>query len=265
MRESDPNRPAIGLQSQSLHQAQSVVVAVPAADSVTREVFGSGSRRQTRPGEGYGRHTLTQPAAICYAVDLYVGYAFQTIQQSHRQRLFVLLYRAHGGFQSQAIAAKAAPRVLLPERRAIQVADTSQVLDSSRRARDALMILRAGLPTMRRDIACRAHFVRLKPTQVLRFAPDHTEMRAEELIGRAGQKIAVQLLHIHRAVRHVLYGIHIDERPYLMRHSRDCRHIRNSADSIGRMRNGHQPRPRAQGALHVRSEEHTSELQSRRD
>ena len=58
----------------------------------------------------------------------------------------------------------------------------------------------------------RAHLVGADPLQQLGRAVEHAHVRAEELVGRAGEEVAAQRVHVHRPVRRVLHGVDVAER-----------------------------------------------------
>ena len=55
-------------------------------------------------------------------------------------------------------------------------------------------------------------------------APQNAHVRAEELVGRAEQEVAAEILHVDQPVRRELHGVDIDQRTSLFRQRRQRFH-----------------------------------------
>ncbi len=68
-------------------------------------------------------------------------------------------------------------------------------------------------------------------------------MTSEEFVGRADQEVAVDSLHIDRAVGGVMDGVHVDPGPNCVGHRGDTPHVVDGAHRVGGVAHRHQPRP----------------------
>ena len=110
--------------------------------------------------------------------------------------------------------------------------DVREILDGSGDAGHAFMAQCAGLETIGRLAAGGADFVRVEFAQPILTTQKHPHVRPKELIRRANQKIAAEVLYINHAVWGVLHGIHINHRPYAVRTLNNRLHIVNRARQV---------------------------------
>ena len=86
---------------------------------------------------------------------------------------------------------------------------------------------------------------------MLPLSPQNPDVRAEEFISRAGQEIAVPILHVDEPVRRVMHGIEINQRPRFVGQVRDAANLIDGADDVGSTGNGDQPDARCEMAAQV--------------
>src|SRR5581483_6560561 len=80
-------------------------------------------------------------------------------------------------------------------------ADPGQIVHSAQRSGNGLEALRAGLELVRGNIIGWSHFIGHEPVEQLVFAVEDADVRPEKLVSRAGQEVAIQLLHMDGFVR----------------------------------------------------------------
>ena len=79
-------------------------------------------------------------------------------------------------------------------------------------AGDAFVVERAPLPAVGDGVGEGTDFVGTQALQVLALAEEHSHVRAEEFVGGADEKIAIERGDIDEAVRAVVDGIDVSER-----------------------------------------------------
>src|SRR5689334_14252144 len=125
----------------------------------------------------------------------------------------MLLYGAHGSLQRQAAPGQARACVLLDVSSAAALTKLLQVVDGANNTRHPFVVAGTGLPPPWKRIRRRSDLVRGQALQVLQLAIEHAYVRAEELVRGAGEKIAIEGLHVHRAMRDILHRVYEDQRP----------------------------------------------------
>ena len=121
------------------------------------------------------------------------GMVFKPADEPVHQLVLVVVNHAPGGFEPFTPAG-------LGRRTAVGDAEAGDVVDGRCGARHALVVLGAGLPFAGQLFACRAHAIGPQPLQVLALAVQEAGVGTKELVGAAGQEVAVQLLS-HRSGR----------------------------------------------------------------
>ena len=164
----------------------------------------------------------------------------QAADQALRQPALVVADRRHPGhhrFPAAAIrvyAAEAPP-------------DPRDVLDRGRRARHALVVLRPGLETPGQIVVRRPHFVHSQFFQVLALAVQQALVRPEELVGRAGQEVAIERLDVDGAVRSEMHRVHEYAGPDGVGEAHDGLHVVDRAHRVGGVAHSDELRPPVDG------------------
>ena len=83
----------------------------------------------------------------------------------------------------------------------VAVPDLGQVVDGGRDAGQSLMILGPGHPAVRRNIRNRPQLVRGQLFEQFTPAPQDTDVRPEEFVRRAGEKVAIEFPNINRKMQ----------------------------------------------------------------
>src|SRR5207244_2569065 len=138
--------------------------------------------------------------------------------------LFVDTNRIHRHGQRCARIRSVRPRVC--------GADIGQIVDRRGSTCQALMVERAGLPSIRNRVAGRPYFVRTEAVEQLRLTVERANVWSEELVGGTGEEIAVQLLHVDGTVWRVLDGIHVDESAGVVRPAYQLPHVRDGSHGV---------------------------------
>src|SRR5439155_24866816 len=86
----------------------------------------------------------------------------------------------------------------------------SEEIHCSGRACDSFMILGAGLGPFRRSIRCRDQFRKIERFEEVVPAIKNSDMRAVELVGGAGEEVAIPIAHIDQLMRSKMDGIDKD-------------------------------------------------------
>ena len=76
-------------------------------------------------------------------------------------------------------------------------------------------------------------------------APEDAEVRAEELVGRAGEEVDARRRHVDRAVRGEVDRVDVEERPRRVRRLGRARDVVHRPDGVRRPADGHELRPLA--------------------
>jgi hypothetical protein len=76
---------------------------------------------------------------------------------------------------------------------------------------------------------------------MLALAIKRAGMRPKELIGRAGQEIAVEAAHVNRAVRSKMDRINVSQRAYGVSQANNLLYVVDGPHSIGSVANRHKP------------------------
>ena len=96
--------------------------------------------------------------------------------------------------------------------RVCAAAEIGDVLDAGRDAGDALVVERAPLPAVWNGVSERTNLVGTQALQVFALAEENSDVGAEEFVGGADEKVAVERGDIDQAVRAVVHGIDVGER-----------------------------------------------------
>ena len=107
-----------------------------------------------------------------------------------------------------------------------------QVIDGRGGAGDPLVVLRAGHPAIRQRLGGRLHLVGGQRLQQGAPPPQNADVRAEELVRRAGQEVAIPRLHVDGAVRRVMHGVEVDQRPRRVRLPGEGGHVRHAPHGV---------------------------------
>jgi hypothetical protein len=122
-------------------------------------------------------------------------------------------------------------------------------VDGCRGARDPLVILRAGLETLRRFVRRRSEPRHVERLDEILLSPQDPDVRAVELVGRAAQEVAVERGDVDQVVRGVVHGV--DEHASADRAGelRGLRDVGDGAERVGRRVDGEQPGARGDRRL----------------
>src|SRR5271166_2174952 len=121
-------------------------------------------------------------------------------------------------------------------------ADIGDVLDGCGQTRETFVVLRAGFPAVRQLLCAGTQLVRTQPLQLLALAVKDPEVRTEELVTRAGEKVAIQRAHVNRTVRRVVYRIDERHRAGCMRQPHNLVHVAHGSYGISCPTDGYQTR-----------------------
>src|SRR5215469_364310 len=131
--------------------------------------------------------------------------ARENLQACHhplQQSALMFVDRAIGGFNASPpgrdFGTHSAPKV-------------GNVLNTSLDSSDALVVERAPFPAVGNRVRVGTNFVRTKFVQLFALPKENAHVRAEELVRRAGEKVAVQHRYVNQAMRAIVDGIDVRE------------------------------------------------------
>src|ERR1700678_1299985 len=116
------------------------------------------------------------------------------------------------------------------------------------------MVESSPLPAVGNVVGVGTQLVGSQTLEMLAFAVENSHVRAEELVGGAGEKIAVEGAHVDGAVGSVVDGVDVAEGSGLPRQLDDLGDVVDGAGGIGRIAGGDEAGARAnffRQVLHV--------------
>ena len=119
-------------------------------------------------------------------------------------------------------------------------AHLGNVVDGRDHSGESLVVLGAGFPTVRDFVGRGPNLVGMQFLEKLRFSVEHADMRTEKLVGRAGQEVAIDRLHVDRAVRSVVNGVNEAQSSRFVSGSRDRGNIVDGSDGVRGVADGHE-------------------------
>ncbi len=200
---------------------------------VARQLVG----RAVGAGDRDGRHTPGQAVALGDAPHLETRPGRQPFEQTLRQPGLVTPDGGQGRLQPLAPSCPGA--------------ETGQVLDGGQDARQTLVILGAGHPAIGQRFRRGLDLVGRQRFQQCTAAPKDADVGAEELVRRAGQEIAVPILHIDRPMRRIVDGIEKDLGSRAVSQPTERFHVVDRADHVGGTRHRQPADPLVQVAAQV--------------
>ena len=117
---------------------------------------------------------------------------------------------------------------------------------------DVLVGVRAGLELVGHHIGNEVLAERRQAVDRLAAAPGEAHVRREDLVAGAHQVVAVERLHVDRAVRRVVHGVQEDLSAGRVRAPRHVRDVDEGAGRVRRHRAGDEPRALGQQWLEIR-------------
>ena len=244
MGKAQAHETAAWLDAQPLADREGVEVAVPGKDVLfgqpRRQLFGC----LALLADGDGRHALRPLAALADAIDAHLRNGLEAADQAVHQLVFVVVDHRPGGLQ-QFTARSPGPRpaIARPQR--------GDIVDGRRRARQPFVVLGPRFPLAGQFVPSRAHAIGAQPFQVRVLAIEDAHMRAVELVGGTGQKVAVKRLNVDQTMRRILHGVDKRIGPDGLGPADDRRHIVDRAHGVGGIADRHQPCTRGDQRLHV--------------
>jgi hypothetical protein len=187
-------------------------------------------------GKGNGRHTMLKGRRIGDALNGNSRQGEQPFDQAAGECILVCGKAVIGSQQLLATRTRMSGRFAQP----------FDVTDRRSEARQQLRLRRAGLEAAGQFFRRAAHLVGFQPGKQFLPAPQHAEMRAKELVGRAGEEIAPERLHVRQAMRHELNGIDIDQRAGFLSQPGERRHVVDRAGHVAGEVKRQKPRALAQ-------------------
>ena len=125
-------------------------------------------------------------------------------------------------------------------------ADGFQIIHASRDAGQAFVVLRAGHPTVRQRVRGRLQLVDRQILEQRPPRPQDADVRAEHLVRRKREKIAVPRLYVDRPVRREVHGIDEHQSAGIVSPAANRRHVVDGADRVGGDADRHEARARTE-------------------
>ena len=100
-------------------------------------------------------------------------------------------------------------------------------------------------------VAGRTHFVGSQRLEQVVASIKRPDMRAEELVGGANEKVTAQVLHIDGAMRRIVHSIHIDPGFHIVRQLGHTSHMVDRTHRVRCVSQGNDPGPRGDGRLQI--------------
>ena len=116
-------------------------------------------------------------------------------------------------------------------------------LDRGPGTHDALVVERAGLQPIGRGGRRGRELRGIERIEQRLSSPQHPDVRAVELVGRAGEEIAVPGTHVRHVVRGVVHAVDEYQCPDGVRQRGQLRHVVHGAERVGGCAHGEQPHP----------------------